>query len=348
MRAMALILALALLGAAFFCWRQAQSFLTSPAQSPGVAQHFDVAPGARLDQVARDLEKRGLISDAVKFGWLARWRGLGGSLKAGRFALDSGWTPDQVLNELTSGRPVLYRITVPEGLTWWQTARLLADNGFVDYEEFRKVIHDPAFLRHYGIPAPSAEGFLMPDTYLMQRPDGLQAGEDAARQARSVAGRLVDNFWRKGASLWTEGKKPGTADLMRLVRLASIVEKETGLAAERPRVAGVYANRLERGMLLQADPTVIYGLGPDFSGQLTRKNLEDAANSYNTYRHPGLPPGPIASFGADALAAAISPEKHDYLYFVASRDGGEHVFSRSLAEHNRAVRAYRESRRRSE
>ena len=183
----------------------------------------------------------------------------------------------------------------------------------------------------------------MPDTYLMHRPDDL-GGEIGPRQARAVAGRMADNFWRKAAPLWPNGQKPGRQELMRLVSLASIVEKETGVPEERARVAGVYANRLKSGMLLQADPTVIYGLGPDFSGRLTRKNLDDPANPYNTYQHPGLPPGPIASFGLDCLRAAINPEEHGYIYFVSSPDGQSHVFSRNLADHNRAVRHYRAGR----
>ena len=134
--------------------------------------------------------------------------------------------------------------------------------------------------------------------------------------------------------------------LSNTIILASIVEKETAVEAERPRVAGVYANRLARGMLLQADPTVIYGLGQNFSGRLLYKHLDDAANPYNTYQRPGLTPGPIFSFGASALGAAVKPETHGYLYFVARPDGsGAHVFSTSLDAHNRAVREYREKRR---
>ena len=230
-------------------------------------------------------------------------------------------------------------MTVREGLTWWQTADVLEQAGLVRADDFRDVIHDPAFLRHYGIPFESAEGFLMPDTYLLKKPDA----PDRA-QARAVAGRMVDTFWRKAAPLWPDGGKPGTAALRRWVILASIVERETAVRAERPRVAGVYANRLERGMPLQADPTVIYGLGRYFDGNLRRKHLDDASNTYNTYQRPGLPPGPICSFGMTALAAAMTPERHAFLYFVAKTDGGEHTFSKTLGEHNRAVRQYLRNR----
>ena len=159
---------------------------------------------------------------------------------------------------------------------------------------------------------------------------------------------MVDNFWRKTADIWPEGKRPGAgqaAQLKTWVILASIVEKETAIEAERPRVAGVYQNRLNKGMLLQADPTVIYGLGPAFSGNIRRRDLDDPNNFYNTYQRPGLPPGPICSFGTASLAAAVRPEAHNYLYFVAKFDGGEHVFSTNLNDHNKAVRQYLHNRR---
>lgn len=325
---------------ALLVWHEARKFLDTAPENEGREIVFDVLPGSSLDEVAAGLEKNGIVTDGRRFVWLGRLKGMDGRLKAGRFALNSSWRPEQVLDWLVNGSPVLYRITIPEGLTWRQTGKILADAGFVRFEDFEAVVHDPGFLAHYGIPAASAEGFLMPDTYLMHRPDDL-SGETGPRQARAVAGRMADNFWRKSAQLWPDGQKPSGQDLMRIVSLASIVEKETGVPWERARVAGVYANRLKSGMLLQADPTVIYGLGPDFSGRLTRKDLDDPENPYNTYMHPGLPPGPIASFGLECLKAAINPEQHGYIYFVSSPDGNTHIFSRSLADHNRAVRAYR-------
>ena len=245
-----------------------------------------------------------------------------------------------MLDTLVNGQPVLFRVTVPEGLTWWQTGRLLEDAGLARFEDFRQVIMDPDFLRHYGIPFATAEGFLMPDTYLLKKADVLDLA-----QARAVAGRMVDNFWRKAAGLWPDGKKPDAATLKTWVILASVVEKETAVEDERPRVSGVYQNRLQKNMLLQADPTVIYGLGPAFDGNLRKSQLDDAANPYNPYQRPGLPPGPICSFGLTALAAAIHPEAHKYLYFVAKTDGGEHVFSTNLNDHNKAVRQYLQNRR---
>lgn len=271
-------------GAAGFAAYEGYRFLHTPPEQPGRECVFDVAPGDTMRAVAVRLESQGLISNELYFRLLARYKKWGHRMQAGRFALNSGWTPEQILDTLVNGHPILFRVTVREGLTWWQTAEVLEEAGLVRAEDFREVIFDPAFLRHYGIPFDSAEGFLMPDTYLLKKADV----PDKA-QARAVAGRMVDTFWLKAAPLWTDGKKPDTATLRRLVILASIVERETAVRAERPRVAGVYANRLERGMLLQADPTVIYGLGRYFEGNLRRKHLDDTSNAYNTYQRPGRP-----------------------------------------------------------
>ncbi|MDR3358023.1 MAG: endolytic transglycosylase MltG [Desulfovibrio sp.] len=319
---------------------EAVVFLRTAPEQAGREVFFDVAPGARFAAVCGQLREKNLITDAWKFRLLARWKKLDGRLQAGRFAMNTGWLPERTLNELVNGRPLLFRITIPEGLTWRQTGQALEKAGFVVFEDFRNVIADPDFLRHYGIPFDTAEGFLMPDTYLLKKPDL----PDTAR-ARAVAGRMVDNFWRKAAEVWPDGAKPAVEFLKKCVILASVVEKETGRDEERARVAGVFRNRLERGMPLQADPTVIYGLGEKFDGNLRRIHLEDPANAYNTYQHPGLPPGPICSFGMAALRAAVNPEAHDFLYFVAESDGGAHVFSANLSEHNKAVRRYLERRR---
>lgn len=377
--ALAIFVAVTLAGGIWF-WREQSEFLHTAPEAQGREVYFDVAPGARLPQIACDLVEKGLITDAQKFTWLARLKNQDKRLKAGRFALNSGWTPEKTLDALVNGAPVLFRVTIPEGLTWWQTAQILQNAGLVRVEDFRDAIHDPEFLRHYGIPFASAEGFLMPDTYLLRKldipyPDGSTADADAPEQARAreawraqaraVAGRMIDNFWHRGAAIWPYGAKeetlsdearknripgedpprkytpPAREDLRRWVILASIVEKETGIDEERGRVAGVYANRLRRNMLLQADPTVIYGLGEGFRGELRKMHLEDTGNAYNTYQRTGLPPGPICSFGTAALKAAVNPEKHDYLYFVAITDRGGHAFSRTYEDHNRAVMDYR-------
>ncbi len=320
---------------------EAWSFLNGVPETPGRDKVVDIEPGSTLAGVARQLQEQGVVTSADRFQLLARLTDQGRRLQAGQFLVSTGWPPRRVLEHLVNGQGVLYRVTVPEGLPWWEVGRLLEKEGICRAADFDAVIHDAEFLRKYGIPFASAQRFLYPDTNLVPRPREMDM-----RGARSFAGRMVDTFWRKTAGAWESagiGPRPGADDLLRVLVLASIVEKETGLPEERPRVAGVYDNRLRKGMALQADPTVIYGLGPDFAGPLLRRHLEDSGNPYNTYRIPGLPPGPICSPGLSAVEAALRPESHDYLYFVATgRDRG-HVFSATLAQHNRAVRAYRQA-----
>ena len=323
------------LGSGLYGWQEVQSFLSAAPETPGQSLVVDIEPGMTLAQVADKLEKEKIVTDSRKFQLLARWEDKGRSLQAGQFLLNTGWTPDKVLDMLASGRSLLYKLTLREGLPWWQVAEQLEKQGFCKAVDFTSVIHDPKFLQHWLIPFSSAEGFLYPETYLLPRPRELNM-----EAARAVASRLVGTFWQQVDKLWPEGR-PSAAELKRLVTLASIVEKETSVPEERARVAGVYSNRLRIGMLLQADPTVIYGMGRNFSGRLLFRHLEDEKNLYNTYRHGGLPPGPICSFGAAALEAAKKPEDHKFLYFVATGKGGGHKFSKSLKEHNRAVQEYR-------
>ena len=323
------------LGAGLYGWQEVQDFLKASPETPGQSIVVDIEPGMTLAQVADKLKKENIVTDSRKFQLLARWEKKGRSLQAGQFLLNTGWTPEKVLDMLASGHSLLYRLTLREGLPWWQVAEQLEKQGFCKAVDFTSVIHDPKFLQHWGIPFSSAEGFLYPETYLIPKPRELNA-----EAARSVANRLVGMFWQQVDRLWPEGR-PSSTELKRLVTLASIVEKETSVPEERARVAGVYSNRLRIGMLLQADPTVIYGMGRTFSGRLLFRHLEDDKNPYNTYRRPGLPPGPICSFGAAALEAAKNPEDHKFLYFVATGRNGGHTFSKSLKEHNRAVQEYR-------
>ena len=317
-----------------FAGYEAWRFLHTAPASPGEEQLFDVEPGASFKKIAEQLEKRGLVSDAGKFVLLARYKKWDSRTQSGRFQLHSGWLPEQILDQLVNGQPLLHRLMLREGLAWWEVAQILEQAGFVRADDFRAVIHDPVFLRHYGIPFHNAEGFLYPDTYLLKKSD-----KPDIAAARAIAGRLADTFWQKSARIWPDGKRPNAQKLREIVILASIVEKETAVPEERPRVAGVFAKRLNIKMPLQADPTVIYGLGQNFEGRLRRVHLEDSKNLYNTYKIPGLPPGPICSPSLSSLKAALAPEEHNYLYFVAKGDGG-HVFSSNLSDHNRAVRQW--------
>lgn len=319
-----------LLVAGWFAW-QAKHFLTTPAETPGREVVVHVEPGQTFAEVAKHLEAEGVITNAKHFGWLGRFEDKVGSIKAGEFSLNSSWTPRQVLDALTEGRTMLHKLFIPEGLTWWQIGRLVEESGLASFESFEKAVHDSTLLKNYHIPFDNAEGFLYPETYLIPRPRG--------GDARPIVRTMLSTFWEQtGNHLWPNGP-PSTKELRYTITLASMVEKETAAAEERARIAGVYVNRLKKRMRMQCDPTVIYGLGTAFDGNLTRKHLRDKSNPYNTYRHSGLPPGPICSPGRYALEAAIQPEKHQFIFFVAKGDG-THKFSRTLREHNRAVHHY--------
>ena len=196
----------------------------------------------------------------------------------------------------------------------------------VGKQQFLSLANDPALLEQYGVTGPSLEGYLYPDTYHLAR--GISAS--------TAIDTMVNRFWEVVSPLRKRAEDVGMK-MEDVIILASIVEKETGLAEERPTIASVFLNRLKRGMRLESDPTVIYGL-KDFDGNLTREDLMKATH-YNTYIIRGLPPGPIANPGLEAIKAVLFPAKTDYLYFVSKNDGSHH-FSRTLSEHNKAVQIY--------
>ena len=524
LRIFMVIIWLGLLGGGFVAY-EAHKFLTTPASTESRDILFSINPGATFDRVAWDLKKAGVITDVFRFRVLAYAHESLGKIKAGEYMVNTGWTPEQVLDQITKGQAVLYKLSIREGLTWWETARAVEEQGFARYEDFKAVIHDPAFLREFNIPFANAEGFLYPETYLMKKPPARDKLDKA--QAREVAAIMVRMFWKQTEPVWTQlptkqeaqkarsaapagamaspapisapavapsvsapapvaappavsappvatepsspapavpgavvpsapdaqagaptpvqspaapqqhiytgnttsaavpetnatatvapetnatvpsaappvvrnatasnstaaispvpaaptvpsapasaanataqAPKPAPANgtvptpavpvarpdgpqqpgdiapaaLRQLIILASLVEKETAIPTERGRVAGVYSNRLRLNMLLQCDPTIIYGVGETFTGAIRRSQLNDAGNLYNTYKHPGLPPGPICSSGMESLKAAFTPEKHDYLYFVATGLDGSHTFNKTLTEHNKDVEIYR-------
>jgi UPF0755 protein len=317
---------LLLAGILFFHVHQ---FLHTPPQTPGTDIIIHIEKGQSFARVASLLESKGVISSQLKFKLLGRFENQVGSIQAGEFRLNTGWLPRQVLWELTRGQSVLYSLTIPEGLTWWQIAERIEQAGLGTAAHFKEVIHDPAFLAAWNIPASSAEGYLFPETYRFPKSN--------TDHTEIIAQAMLRAFRNETSNLLSPISSP--SEIQHILTLASLVEKETGKAEERARIAGVYANRLARSMRLQCDPTIIYGIGPEFNGNLTKKDILNRSNRYNTYVHPGLPPGPICSPGRAAIQAALYPEKHNFLYFVARGDGG-HVFSRTLSEHNRAVRRY--------
>jgi UPF0755 protein len=325
---------LVLLAASAYIVHEAYTFVYTPPEEPGRETIVHVSPGMTFDQVATMLEREGVVTDAEKFRLLGQWKKSLSSIKAGEFKLSTSWEPGRVLDELTRGKAVMHKFMVPPGLTWWQIAELVAATGLTTAEKFQAAAFDKDILAEYHIPWDSPEGFLLPETYFVPRPRN--------QDAEPIVRAMFQAFWNHaGAKLWPD-LKPSEAPqdaLKRLVILASMVEKETADPSERGRIAGVYHNRIQRRMLLQCDPTVIYGLGRKFDGNLKRSHLKDKSNPYNTYAHRGLPPGPICSPGFEALYAAKNPEGHKYLYFVSKGDG-THQFSKNLAQHNQAVRKY--------
>jgi UPF0755 protein len=325
--ALPLLLAVAAIGAAVLVVRS-----LSPVAESGQSVLFRVQTGSSLGAVARDLEREQLIRHAWAFENLARWRGLAGELRAGEYDLSPHLGAGEILEQIAEGRVQTYRIAIPEGFTAVEIAQRLEEEGLADVGEFLRAVRSQELVNEVEVEGESLEGYLFPETYRLAR--GLPASE--------IARTMVAQFHAIWPEIAPESEALGLS-MLETVTLASIVEKETGVPEERSLIAAVFHNRLRRGMRLETDPTVIYGI-PSFDGNLRRADLEDTGNPYNTYQIPGLPPGPIANPGAAALRAAVSPASSDYLYFV-SRNDGTHQFSSSYAEHAAAVDRFQRGRR---
>ena len=316
------------LGVAVFAY-QAHRFLHTTMSLPGEAVVFEVAAGSAFAGVSRALAERGYIDHPDWFRWYARLTGQAGAVQAGEYRIDAGTTPLELLRMMVSGDVRLYSFTIVEG---WTYREMLDALGASDSVEAGIEFEDwPALLESLAADAEYPEGLFLPETYRFPRGT---TGVDILGQAYALMQRVLAEEWRDRAANLPLGT-PYEALI-----LASIVEKETALAAERPQIAGVFTRRLINGMRLQTDPTVIYGLGVDFDGNLTRRDLR-ADTPYNTYTRNGLPPTPIALPGRAAINAALHPAGGSALYFVATGLGdGSHKFSDTKAEHDAAVREY--------
>lgn len=301
-------------------------YLKVPADRHGEERLFIVQEGWILKRIATELERNGIIRHPALFLAWARMQGDGRNIRAGEYRISPGMSPVRILEMLTRGEVVTHAVTIPEGYTVEQIAGAIDRAGLGNREEFMGLFEDREFMEAHRVPGPTLEGYLFPDTYHFDR--GLSAGR--------MAGIMVNRFWKVVESLEPRLAETGM-NIQEVITLASIVEKETGHPDERSLVASVFLNRLDRGMRLDSDPTVIYGIA-GFEGRLTRTHLQ-TFTPYNTYRIRGLPPGPIANPGEAAIKAVLYPAESDYLFFV-SRNDGSHKFSRTLAEHNRAVRTY--------
>jgi len=288
---------------------------------------LQVGEGRHLSGIAAELSDKGLLDWPRLWTSVARVQGLDAAIKQGEYRISGDMSPAAILDTLVLGRVILYSVTLPEGITLNTAIGLLHDQ-----EPLRVLLDGSGDPRVMEMVAPrlSPEGLFFPDTYFFRRGE---TDLDILRQARRRMQQVLDLSWPA-----RDGGLPYSDPYEALI-MASIVEKETGLAAERERIAGVFVRRLQASMRLQTDPTVIYGLGPEFDGNLRRVHLNDRANPYNTYQHKGLPPTPIALPGRAAIAAAMHPAPGSELYFVARGDGS-HVFSDTLEEHQQAVRQY--------
>jgi UPF0755 protein len=309
--------------AAVYAWRAYERPLPMQAERVEVR----IAAGSSARAIARQLQQAGVAVDASAFVAVARATGATQSLRAGRYEFTRGMNLHAIVDKLRRGEVLRERLTVVEGSTFRELRAALAAHPELRHDSAQ--LTDGELLRAIGADETHPEGLFAPDTYLF---DPGSSDLEILRQAYRAQRGILQRAW--------EGRAAGLPyrTAYEALILASIVEKETGQAAERGLIASVFVNRLQRGMPLQTDPTVIYGLGAKFDGNLRKRDLT-TDTAYNTYTRSGLPPTPIALPGRAAIAAALNPEPTKALYFVARGDGTSH-FSETLADHNRAVVKY--------
>ena len=318
-----LIVLLVAAGALAWAWRAYQR----PLAMPGERVEFRIVPGASARAIARQLQAAGIDINETLFVIAARWENVTQSLRAGRYELLRGATLRQLLDKLRAGATLRERIIVIEGWTLRELRAALAAHP--ELKQDSAALSEEQLLKAAGAREPRAEGLFAPDTYVF---DAGSSDLDVLRRAYRAQAAILQRAW--------ESRAPGLPyeSPYQALIMASIVEKETGQAAERGRIAGVFVNRLARGMPLQTDPTVIYGLGERFDGNLRKRDLL-ADGPYNTYTRAGLPPTPIALAGSASIEAALQPQRTRDIYFVARGDGTSE-FSQTLDQHNRAVAKY--------
>ncbi len=293
-----------------------------------------IPPGSSFEAAVDSLESTGILGASRTFRWMAKATGWGGQIKAGHYSVESGASNYDLLNTLRKGLQSPIRLTIPPGTRPEVAAAVAGRDMYFSTDEFEAALRDSALAAELGTDTRHLFGYLQPETYHFYW----------LTPAPTVVRKIKQEFDR----FYTDAMKAGADSLGlttdEVVRMASIVEWETSIEEEKPRVAGVYLNRLRIGMPLQADPTVQYAV-LEQEGQKRRLLFQDynISHPYNTYQFRGLPPGPLTNPARSSIRAVVQPEKHDYLYFVATGNGG-HTFSRTLAEHNRAAQQYRQTR----
>jgi UPF0755 protein len=315
--------------AGFACWL-AWALMTPYGSFPAEGVVLEIPRGTSRRGVARRLAQNGVIRNALAFELLARWRSRT-ELQAGEYQFTGQAPAMEVFRKIAEGRVFFHPLVIPEGLNMFEIADRVEQAGFASRADFLAVARDSQPIRDVAPQAQSLEGFLFPATY----------GFPRSVTAREIAQAMVSRFRQEWGAFSEPGRNPHELSPLELVTVASLVEKETGQADERPMIAGVFYNRLAKRVALQCDPTVLYAmeLAGKNDGVINQSDLR-LDSQYNTYRNRGLPPGPIANPGPDALRAALFPPQTDYLYFVADTHGG-HFFSRTLNEHLASVARYR-------
>ena len=322
-----LLLALAIIGG--WGWNEYQNARTKPVVPGDVS--ITINKGDSFDNITQNLRAQQISIKPFWFKLVAMREKATTKIKVGEYDLKSGMTAPELLAVLVEGKPKQYAITFPEGWTFKEILQEIAKNPNIRHTLADKQADYPTLMATLGIPANHPEGLFFPDTYFFEKntPD-----IDLLKRAYDRMQEVLNAEWAK-----KDTDLPLKSPYEALI-LASIVEKETGAKNERPQIAGVFTRRLKIGMLLQTDPTVIYGMGESYNGNITAKDLH-TPTVYNTYTIKGLPPTPIALPGKDAITATLHPEPGDSLYFVARSDGsGTHVFSASLKDHNAAVNTH--------
>ncbi len=292
-----------------------------------VEQAVDVPSGLGFKALSALLYQKGMILHPVKFRLFARIKGYDKRIKAGEYLLSSAMTPKKILETMVDGKVRLHRLTIPEGYNLIQIARAVETAGLASEADFLKAATDPDLVHAKGIDAQTFEGYLFPDTYHFPR--GVTP--------ENIIFTMIKRFRSVFKPEWEDHTKTLGLTIHQVITLASIIEKETAVADERPIIASVFHNRLKRNMRLESDPTVIYGI-EDYNGNITRKDLAHPT-PYNTYTIKGLPPGPISNTGVRAIEATLYPADTKFLYFVSRKDR-THQFSTNFKDHNRAVRKY--------
>ncbi len=325
------ILLLCVLIASFVFFQKISKFSNSPGDPTGFAKKINIKSGQNLSEISDNLQKKGIIKSSFFFKILVRYKESAKDLKAGEYMLSASKTPLQILSIITKGSVNLYKLTLPEGLNIKEIAQRVENAGFGTKENFILLAYSEAYAETLGIKQATLEGYLYPETYFFPK----------NTSQKQIIQAMVKTFNEAYTPEFRKLTKDIGFSVHQIVTLASIIEKETGDAKERPLISSVFHNRLKKGMRLQSDPTVIYGI-KDFNGNITRKDLR-TWTPYNTYRIKALPPGPIASPGGLSIKAALYPAYTDFIFFVSKKDT-THKFSKTIKEHNKAVRKYQLNR----